>query len=324
MDGFNIDAIPSSRKIYYTASEKITPKENSLGSKVMVNMYDATTMNGVIVTESDIITIEKGVFNFYRNLTSVIIPDSVTSIGESAFDDCSSLTSITIPDSVTSIGHYAFRSCNSLESIYIPSNVNSVGIYTFNNCANLKEFKRTTETEPKYLLIVNNTVVAYAPKGIKENGILTIPDNVTSIGNQAFNHCTNLTSVNIPDNVTEIGFNAFDHCQKLTSVTIGNGVTSIGSNAFQFCQKLTSVTIGNGVTTIGKSAFYNCSSLTSVYCKATTPPTLDSSTVFESNGSGRKIYVPAGSVDAYKNATNWSEYADAIIGYDFENNTVIE
>jgi hypothetical protein len=146
---------------------------------------------------------------------------------------------------------------------------------------------------------------------------VTIPESVTSIGERAFVFCKSLTSVTIPDSVTSIGSNAFGDCQSLTSMTIPDSVTEIGGNVFNACSGLTSVTIGDSVTTIGDYAFWRCSSLTSVYCKATTPPSLGWD-VFAHNGSDRKIYVPAGSVNAYKSATNWSEYADAIVGYDFE------
>ena len=125
-----------------------------------------------------------------------------------------------------------------------------------------------------------------------------------------------ITEYTIPDSVTTIGGRVFYDCYSLTSVTIGDGVTTIGNGAFADCYSLTSVTIGDGVTTIGNSAFRFCSSLKSVYCKATTPPSLGS-TVFDYNGDGRKIYVPAESVEAYKAAEGWSYYADAIVGYDF-------
>ena len=93
---------------------------------------------------------------------------------------------------------------------------------------------------------------------------VTIPDSVTSIGGWAFYYCTSLTSVTIPDGVTSIGEQAFSCCTSLTSVTIPNGVTSIGENAFNGCTSLTSVTLPNSVTSIGKSAFSGCTSLTSV------------------------------------------------------------
>ena len=121
--------------------------------------------------------------------------------------------------------------------------------------------------------------------------------------------------------ITIIGDYAFRDCTSLTSVTIGNSVTSIGSCAFLNCTLLTSVTIPDSVTSIGWSTFYGCTSLKSVYCKATTPPT-EGSYIFSyfNNGYkpiGCKIYVPRNSVEAYKSAYGWKDYAEDIVGYDF-------
>ena len=145
---------------------------------------------------------------------------------------------------------------------------------------------------------------------------VTIQDSVTSIGECAFSDCSRLTSVTIPDSVTSIGDSAFRGCSSLTSVTIPDSVTTIGEGAFEYCSRLTSVTIPDSVTSIGDSAFRGCSRLTSVYCKATTPPS-GGSTMFTSNASGRKIYVPTESVEAYKSASYWKDYANAIVGYNF-------
>lgn len=93
---------------------------------------------------------------------------------------------------------------------------------------------------------------------------VTIGNGVTIIGSLAFSGCSNLTSVTIPNSVTSIGNGVFLSCSSLTSVTIGSGVTSIGSSAFSDCRSLTSVTIGNRVTSIGNEAFYNCGNLTSI------------------------------------------------------------
>jgi hypothetical protein len=97
-----------------------------------------------------------------------------------------------------------------------------------------------------------------------EAGSYTIPNSVTSIGNDAFGACTSLTSVTIPNSVTSIGEGAFFDCTGLTSVSMGNSVTSIGDWAFFECTGLTSVSMGNSVTSIGDSAFFDCTGLTSV------------------------------------------------------------
>ena len=185
---------------------------------------------------------------------------------------------------VTSIGNWAFLGRDSLTSITIPDSVTSIGKEAFRNCKSLTS--------------------------------ITIPNSVTSIGDFAFNECRSLTSITIPDRVTSIGEGAFGGCTSLTSVTIPDSVTSIGMQAFFHCISLTSVTIGNGDTSIGRSAFHDCTSLTSVYCKAITPPT-GGSWMFDSNASGKKIYVPRESVIAYRLSEYWSYYASDIEGYDF-------
>ena len=148
-------------------------------------------------------------FGDCNGLTSINIPNSVTSIGEWAFMQCSSLTSINIPNSVTSIEQGTFSDCDSLTNTYIPSSVTSIGKEAFASCSHLTD--------------------------------INIPSSVTSIGKEVFAFCSSLTSINIPNSVKSIGRAAFYDCGSLTNVTIPISVTSIDKFAFARCINLGSV-----------------------------------------------------------------------------------
>ena len=179
--------------------------------------------------------IKEQVFANCSALTSVSLPDGLTSIGNSAFSNCTSLTGITIPSTVTSIGEAAFR-YSGLRTASIGSGVTTIGNNTFDignntfdNCTSLTE--------------------------------ITLPERLTTIGDEAFFNCTSLTGITIPNTVTSIGIAAFRY-SGLTTASIGNGVTTIGEEAFKDCSALATVSIGSGLTTIGNNAFYACWALT--------------------------------------------------------------
>ena len=178
---------------------------------------------------------------------------SVTSIGDNAFFNGSGLTSVTIPNSVTSIGNEAF-SQSGLSSITIPNSVLTIGSSAFSYTAWL-------DNQEDGVVYAGNVVYTY--KGtMPENTSITIKEGTSSICQSAFDGYRNLVSVDIPNSVTKIGADAFKYCH-LTTVTIPNSITSIENGTFFGCS-LTSIDIPNGVTSIGNYAFYECPNLTSI------------------------------------------------------------
>ena len=191
-------------------------------------------------------SIGKRAFENCNSLTSITIPDSVTSIGGYAYW-CSALASIAIPDSITSIGNRAFSECFDLKSIIIGNGVTSIGKKTFWNCKSL-----------------TNIVVA------KGNTVYDSRENCNAIIETATNKliCGCQHTV-IPDNVMSIESCAFEGCESLKDIAIPNSVKSIGEAAFYKCESLKSVIIGNGVTSIGMWAFCECESLTTITFQGT-------------------------------------------------------
>ena len=248
-----------------------------------------------------VVSIGMEAFMYCRNLVNVTIPDGLESISQVAFHSCSDLEYITVPQSVTDINDYAFIDCQKLTfKVYEDS---AAHLYAFNHnipfvfiaepqivdsgeCGNGVTWTLDNEglltisgngymtSSPwkdnhRYDIVqvyINEGVKNVAERAFSSSSLSRIhfADSVTSIGEQAFSNCNNLTEFVIPDTINRIEYYTFFSCKGLISVTIPESVTYIGNGAFSSCSNLSNITIPEGVTYIGNEAFYSCSNLSSI------------------------------------------------------------
>ena len=233
---------------------ELTYRVERIGDMAFSECYSLTS----ITIPNSVTTIGSGAFKHCESLTSITIPDSLTSIGEETFLDCESLTSITIPDGVTSIGEWAFAGCESLTSITIPKRVTSIGRNVFGRCSSLTSIV-VEEGNAIYDSRKNCNAIIETRSNILMYGCKTsiIPNSVEKIGYRAFTGCKSLTTIVVPDGVWLIDKQAFSDCESLTSITIPKRVTIIGSNAFLRCESLTSITFQGTVAQWETIVLYN-------------------------------------------------------------------
>lgn len=218
-------------------------------------------------------------YSSYSNLTEVVMPTALTSIGNYAFNNSRKLAKADIPATVTSIGSYAFNNCNALKTAVIPDGVTKIEQYTFASCSSMTSVALPTALQ---------SIGSYAFSDCQKLAdAIVIPATCTSVGTYAFQNCYAIPSITFNEGLTTIGSYAFQNCQKVETVTLPASLTSLGSNAFSGCKSLQSfifpanikqvpssvlssctaleeVTLAEGTTQIGSSAFYGCSKLVTV------------------------------------------------------------
>ncbi len=313
--------------IYYTISgttATVTSNPSKYTGEVVIP--ETITYNDVTY---DVTAIGDTAFYLCDELTAIILPTNLKTIGYSAFRGCSSLTGdLVIPNSVTIIGNSAFQGCGFSGTLTLSESLRMIRSYAFQNCSGFTGDLVIPENVTSIgtgifegcsgfdgsLFFLGNKLTSISMFAFADcsglTGDLIIPSRVTSIEFGAFRNCKGFTgSLTLSENLTEIQNTAFNGCSGFTGkLTIPSGVTSMGNYAFSNCSGFTGdVVIPAGVTTLGIETFTNCKGLSKMYVLPTTPPWAHSN-AFRGITYTTKLIVPCGTVDAYKAATGWNTF----------------
>ena len=258
---------------YFTSATGVYTTRNNIIGKCM--FYQCSRLTTIHLPDN-ITSIEESAFSGCRGLTSIDIPRHVTNIGSEAFA-YTSIKEINIPEGVTFIGQNAFAN-SLLSSVVIPQSMTRIAYYAFGHCSSLTNVtipNSVTRIEDCAFYRCSSLSNIIIPNSITHIGVgafsgctnlvdITVPNSVTDIGVGAFEDCIKLESIIIPDNVKTISQELFKNCTTLTNVVIPNNVTAIHFGAFSGCVKLTDIIIPNNVTVIANQAFYECLTLKSI------------------------------------------------------------
>lgn len=249
--------------------------------------FNSLTALVQVVLPDTVETISNEAFYGCTTLASVNFPENLKTIGENAFYQCEALEFGELPDSIEEIGTQAFYDCQKLEEVTIPASCKTMGDYVFEGCTSLKNIY-VDEVNENYCSDEGvlydkelTTLIKYPEKHEGENYVLpdtatTVSDwafvgctkvvtidlnNVTSIGEDAFYYCTELTSVEMSDDITEFVGATFGYCVKLEDFELPSNLQKIGDYCFYCCLSLNNMTISDKVESIGNYAFFYCSNL---------------------------------------------------------------
>ena len=232
----------------------------------------------------------------HSGLTSFTMPDDITVLPNHTFEGCSALTSVDLHDDVAGIGAYALAECINLRGIRMPESLTAMGEHAFYKCSSLEEVTLPLDVTSLPLSAFHDCTSLSS---------VTLPQRLSSIGKEAFRNCKSLTHISLPASVINIEKEAFRDCKSLAQIDLPGELRAIGDNALR-STAITELVLPASVTSVGKKVTEKCK-LVRIVCYATNPPVLE-----KVNDNKVPLYVPAGSVQLYKDAKNWKIFKNIL------------
>lgn len=260
------------------------------GTYYIVDDYTGTDTEVVIPSSYNGLPVKEigyDVFNYNKDIKSVVIPDSVTAIQAHAFQDCTALENVTMSKELVYLGIGAFRRCENLTELVLPDTLTAVDRLAVSGCTSLNYSSYDNglylgnENNPYLVLatvvskditscIIHEDARIIAGNAFDSSNLesIEIPETVIFVGSGAFNRCSMLADVTLPNTITSLETGLFNSCTSLETVIIPDSVTAIRDSVFWQCTSLKGITISDSVTSIGMTAFISCEAFTSVYIPA--------------------------------------------------------
>ena len=334
--------------LHHTAWHNNLPDGPIYVGKVLYSYKGKMKKNTTLVIEDGTIAMTERALEFQTNLETAVIPSTITEIPDNAFYECTSLKtiylaeglqsigasafintaldSIVLPSTLKRIGSFAFYHSCKLQDINIPDAVTEMGNEAFCFCTSLKSFtigKGLDSIPSGCFSYCNSLVYIEIPSHIKTIGVgafrscqslssIAIADGVTAIEDRAFCTCESLTTITLPNTIKRLGKYLFSHCTSMVSAYLPEKLSRIEEATFYFCTSLKSITLPKTISYIGTTAFFGCESLSTFVCEATKLPELGLVVFGYLPHSSSVLYVPRRTIDSYRTAEQWSDFAEIL------------
>lgn len=295
---------------YLNGSDILYLKEELSKTLLKLNLSDAKIVEGgepyAMVTEkyytkNDEISDYFFSAHSYPKLQTIHLPKDCTRIGKYSLASLTNLSFVELPNALEEIDNVALYNCLSLKSVIFPSSLLSIGDFCFQNCQELASIQFNNSLQK---------IGIHAFINCKSLTNVNFPKSLSSIGQSAFDGCSNLSTITISEGITEIQYGTFRNCVNLSSVNLPTSLNAISISAFEGCLSLKTITIPQNVNKIEYNTFQGCNNLQEIHLKGTTPPDIS----YWSNDymSHCTLFIPKGSLAAYKKTNYWSLFYDII------------